>query len=58
MPEADGVVLGRVDERLKAVECDVRDIKTAISGNRPHWTTILAATVASGSLIVTLAINL
>lgn len=57
-PEPVEVTLGRMDERLSAVERDIRDIKNTMTASRPHWTAVLSAVVALAALVVTLAINL
>ncbi|WP_417561875.1 hypothetical protein [Microbacterium sp.] len=59
--ETDSVKIARVDERVRAIERDIRDIKTSLAAqttNRPQWPAVLAAAAAVGALVVTLAMNL
>lgn len=52
MPEEPvEVLVVRVDERLRAVERDVKEIKAAI---RPSWPSVVAAIVAAAALLITL----
>lgn len=59
------LLYARLDERLKAIERDVRDVRVEQAAararedtRRPQWPAIVAAVVAVAALIVTLAINL
>jgi len=49
--EQTEVVVARIDERLVAVERDVKEIKESI---RPSWPSITAALVAASALVITL----
>ncbi|MFE6733432.1 hypothetical protein [Microbacterium sp. NPDC057650] len=53
--EALAVAVARVDERLIAVERDVKEIKASI---RPSWPSVVAAFVAAAALIITLISNI
>lgn len=52
------LLYARLDERLKAIERDVRDVRVSQASARPQWPAIVAAVAACAALIVTLAINL
>lgn len=45
------VLVARIDERLVAVERDVKEIKAAI---RPAWPSVISALVAAAALVITL----
>jgi hypothetical protein len=50
MTEAADVVLGRIDERLKAVERDIQEIKN----RRTPLSAIWPSVVATAALVITL----
>lgn len=52
--EDTDVVLARLDQRLIAVERDVRDIKTATAQRTPTWPSVMAAIAALAALALTL----
>lgn len=57
MPETVQTVVGRIDERLIAVERDVRAIKDEQRQQRvarPTWPTILSSMVATAALLIVL----
>lgn len=51
MNESIETMVGRIDERVLAVERDVKEIKAAI---RPAWPSVVAALVAASALVITL----
>ncbi|MCC2034111.1 hypothetical protein [Microbacterium allomyrinae] len=56
--EPTDVVLARVDERVRAVERDVREIKDTMMARTPQWPAIVSSLAAIAALIVTLIIAL
>lgn len=51
MPDEDlAVTLARVEQRVIAVERDVRDLKSA----RPSWPVIISSLAALGALVITI----
>ncbi|MGB3375321.1 MAG: hypothetical protein WBA87_09295 [Microbacterium sp.] len=50
MTEPLEVVVARVEQRLIAVERDVRDMKS----RRPSWPSVVSALVATGTLFIVL----
>lgn len=51
MNDDTNTLVARIDERLIAVERDVKEIKAAI---RPSWPSVTAALVATAALLITL----
>lgn len=58
MTEPQEVIVARIDERLGAVERDVKEIKAGQARAehlaRPSWPSITSAVVAASALIITL----
>ncbi|GAA3948979.1 hypothetical protein [Microbacterium soli] len=55
MTDDTATAVARIDERLIAVERDVKEIKAAI---RPSWPSIASALIAAATLIILVATKL
>jgi hypothetical protein len=52
------LLYARLDERLKAIERDVRDVRVQQAAARPQWPAVMSGIAATGAIVLTLVLNL